>query len=165
MASTAPTSYSIPQKAIHWLMALLIFFNLILSDNIEAWDHAKDEGTVTPEILAGANIHAYVGIAVLALGLLRLILRFTQGAPAAPANEPPLFQLAAKLGHAAFYVIFFAMPITGMMKYYSDIDLADFLHAEPIKIVLWLVIVGHIAAIPVHHFVWKTDVATRMTKG
>lgn len=117
MASTAPTSYSIPQKAIHWLMALLIFFNLILSDNIEAWDHAMDEGTVTPEILAGANIHAYVGIAVLALGLLRLILRFTQGAPAAPANEPPLFQLAAKLGHAAFYVIFFAMPITGMMKY------------------------------------------------
>lgn len=165
MASATPASYSIPQKALHWLMALLIFFNLILSDNIEAWDHAMDEGNVTPEILAGANIHAYVGIAVLALGLLRLILRFTQGAPAAPANEPPLIQLAAKLGHAAFYILFFAMPITGMMKFYGDIDIAGFLHAEPIKIVLWLVIVAHIVAIPVHHFVWKTDVATRMTKG
>lgn len=165
MASTAPASYSIPQKAIHWLMALLIFLNLILTEKIEAWDHAMDAGNVTPEIEAGANIHAYMGIAILALGLLRLILRVRHGAPAAPAGEPPLFQLAAKLGHAAFYVLFFAMPITGMMKYFGGVDIAGFLHAEPMKIVLWLVIVAHIVAIPIHHFVWKTDVATRMTKG
>lgn len=165
MSATTPASYSIPQKAIHWLMALLIFFNLIFSDNIEAWDHAMDEGKVTPDIIAGANIHAYVGIAILALAVLRLALRFAQGAPAAPAEEPPLFQLAAKLAHGGLYLLFFLMPISGMMKYYADIDLAGFLHAGPMKLVLWVLVVGHIAAIPVHHFFWKTNVAMRMSKG
>lgn len=165
MAVATPASYTIPQKAIHWVMALLIFFNLIFSDNIEAWDHAMDDGNVTPDIVASANIHAYVGIAVLALAVLRLILRLTQGAPAAPAEEPAMFQLVSKLAHGALYLLFFLMPITGMLKYYADIDLAGSLHAGPIKIVLWVLVVGHILAIPVHHFVWKTNIATRMTKG
>jgi cytochrome b561 len=165
MSAVVSTSYSVPQKAIHWLMALLIFFNLIFSENIEAWDHAVDEGKVTPEIIANANIHAYVGIAVLALAVLRLALRLAQGAPAAPAEEPPLFQLAAKLAHGGLYLLFFLMPISGMLKYYADVDLAGFVHAEPMKLVLWALVVGHIVAIPVHHFVWKTNVAMRMSKG
>lgn len=165
MATAMPASYSIPQKAIHWLMALLIFFNLIFSDNIEAWDRATDNGNVTPDIVAGANIHAYVGIAVLVLALLRLVLRLTQGAPAAPAQEPALFQLASKIAHGGLYLLFFLMPISGMLKYYFDVDFAGFLHAGPMKVVLWVLVVGHILALPVHQFVWKTNVATRMTKG
>lgn len=165
MAATSPASYSVPQKAIHWVMALLIFFNLIFSDNIEAWDHAMDRGTVTPDIVASANIHAYVGIAVLALALLRLILRLTHGAPAAPSEEPAFFRTASKFAHAGLYLLFFLMPITGMLKYYGGVDFAGFVHARPMKLLLWVLVVGHIIAIPVHHFVWKSNVALRMTKG
>jgi cytochrome b561 len=164
-AAAIRTSYSIPQKSIHWLMALLIFFNLIFSENIETWDHAMDKGTVTPDVVAAANIHAYAGIAVLALALLRVILRSTQGAPHAPEAEPVIFRQAAKVAHAMLYVLFFLMPISGMMKYYGGIDFAGFVHAGPMKLLLWILVVGHILAIPVHHFVWKTDVALRMTRG
>lgn len=158
-------AYTLPQKALHWLMALLIFFNLIFSDGIEEWDEAMDSGSVTPDQIAAANIHAYVGFAILALGLLRLLLRLVQGAPDAPAEEPPLFQLAAKLAHGAFYVLFFAMPVLGALKYYADVDVAGFLHAGPVKLVLWVLIVVHVLAVPVHRLVWKSNIMTRMTTG
>ena len=165
MASASSLAYSLPQKLLHWLMALMIFYNLIFSDGIEEWDHAADAGNVTPEILAGANLHAYVGIAILALAVLRLVVRLVQGAPDAPAEEPPLFQLAAKVTHVAFYVLFFLMPISGMLKYYGDVDIAGFLHAGPVKAVLWVLIVAHIVAIPVHRLLWKSNIMSRMTTG
>ena len=87
MAHVAPASYSIPQKALHWLMALLILFNLIFSDAMEEVAEAYERGEVpSPEDLTFANIHAYVGIAVLCLGLIRLAVRLTRGAPAASAR-------------------------------------------------------------------------------
>lgn len=165
MSTATPLSYSLPQKLLHWAMALLILFNLIFSDNIEAWDHAADNGTMTPDILACANIHAYVGISILALAVLRLILRLVQGAPAAPAEEPPLLQLASKLAHGTFYLLFFVMPLTGIGKYYFDVDIAGFLHGGPLKVLLWALIVVHVAAVAVHKVVWKTNVLERMTKG
>lgn len=163
MSTAIPLSYSLPQKLLHWAMALLILFNLIFSDNIEAWDHAMDDGNVTPDIIAGANIHAYVGITVLALGVLRLILRLVHGAPAAPAEEPPLLQLAAKVAHGAFYLLFFVMPLAGIGKYYFDNDTAGFLHAGPLKIVLWALIVVHVGAVVLHRVLWKSNVLKRMT--
>ncbi len=165
MASTAAAGYSLPQKALHWVMALLIFYNLLFTDGIEAWDEAMDAGTVTPEQVGAANIHAYVGIAVLVLAVLRLVLRLVQGAPQAPAEEPPLFQIAAKLAHGAFYVLFLAMPILGMAKYYGDVDVAGFLHAGPVKLLLWLLIAVHLLAIPVHRLLWKSNILGRMTTG
>lgn len=158
-------AYSLPQKALHWLMALLIFFNLIFSDGIEEWDRAVDSGSVTPDQIASADIHAYVGFAILGLAVLRLILRFTQPVPAPPAEEPPLFQLGAKLAHGSFYVLFFVMPVLGALKYYGDVDVAGFLHAGPVKLVLWLLIGIHILAIPVHRLLWKSSIIARMTTG
>lgn len=165
MASSSPRAYTLPQRALHWLMALLILFNLIFSEGIEEWDRAMDGGAVTPEQVASANIHAYVGLAILGLAVLRLILRFVQGAPDAPAAEPPQFQLAAKVAHGAFYLLFFAMPILGALKYYGDVDLAGFLHAGPVKLVLWLLIAVHVLAIPVHRLLWKSSIMSRMTTG
>ncbi|MBB4065214.1 cytochrome b561 [Gellertiella hungarica] len=146
-------------------MALLIFFNLIVSDGIEEWDRAMDNGSVTPEQIASANIHAYVGFAILGLALVRLLLRLLQGAPDAPPEEPPAFQRAAKLAHGAFYLLFFAMPVLGALKYYADVDVAGFLHAGPVKLVLWILIVVHIAAVPVHRILWKSNIMPRMTTG
>lgn len=163
--SENPVVYSLAQKLLHWSMALFILYNLIFSEGIEQWDRAMDNGAVTPEQVASANIHAYVGIAILSLAVVRLVLRMVQGAPSAPAEEPVLFQRLAKLAHGAFYLLFFLMPVSGMMKYYADIDLAGFLHAGPMKVLLWVLIVVHIVAIPVHRVLWKSNIMPRMTRG
>ncbi|KPF44991.1 cytochrome b [Rhizobium sp. AAP43] len=166
MSVIAPTSYSLFQKALHWTMALLILFNLIFSDAMEEAVEAYERGEVpSPADLSSANIHAYVGIAVLCLGLIRLAVRLTRGAPAAPAEEPPVLRLASKIAHGTFYALFILLPLSGIGKYYFGNEIAGELHGGPLKLLMWVLIVVHIAAVLVHQFYWKTPVAQRMTKG
>ncbi|MEH3109947.1 MAG: cytochrome b/b6 domain-containing protein [Agrobacterium cavarae] len=163
MGSTTVTGYSIPQKALHWTMALLILFNLIFSDGMEHWNRLMRRGEpITPDDIASANIHAYVGIAVLVLCLVRLCLRLVQGVPEAPADEPPIAKLVAKVTHWAFYAIFLAMPLSGIGKYYFGNDIAGELHGGPIKLLLWALIVLHILGVLVHQFFWRTNLLRRM---
>ncbi len=163
MGSTTVTGYSIPQKALHWTMALLILFNLIFSDGMEHWNRLMRRGEpITPDDIASANIHAYVGIAVLVLCLVRLCLRLVQGVPEAPADEPPIAKLVAKVTHWAFYAIFILMPMSGIGKYYFGNDIAGELHGGPIKLLLWALIVLHILGVLVHQFFWRTNLLRRM---
>lgn len=163
MGSTTVTGYSIPQKALHWMMALLILFNLIFSDGMEHWNRLMRRGEpITPDDIASANIHAYVGIAVLVLCLVRLCLRLVQGVPEAPADEPPIAKLVAKVTHWAFYAIFILMPMSGIGKYYFGNDIAGELHGGPIKLLLWALIVLHILGVLVHQFFWRTNLLRRM---
>lgn len=166
MSPTAPQSYSILQKALHWSMALLILFNLLFAEAMEEAAEAYERGEVpSAEELFSANIHAYVGITVLCLGLIRLVLRLMRGAPEAPAEEPPVLRLASKIAHSSFYVLFFLLPLSGIGKYYFGNDTAGFVHGGPLKLLMWVLIVVHIAAVLVHQFYWKTPVGQRMTRG
>lgn len=166
MDHVAPASYSIPQKALHWLMALLILFNLLFAEAMEEVAEAYERGEVpSPDDLTFANIHAYVGIAVLCLGAIRIVLRLIKGAPSAPPEEPPVLRLAAKLAHGTFYALFFLLPLSGIGAYYFGNETAGFVHGGPLKSLMWLLIAVHILALLVHQFYWKTPVATRMTRG
>lgn len=161
-----PLSFSPAQRFLHWAIALLVFFNLIFSDGIEEWNRAMYRtGSTTAEQVSGANIHAYVGIAILLLALLQLLLRFMIGRPATPPDEPVLFQWAAKLTHLALYLLLFAMPLTGIAAYYFGYRSAGDIHADVLKAILWVVVVGHVLGALAHHFYWKTDVLRRMTIG
>ena len=161
-----PVSYSIPQRALHWSMAALIFFNLLFTEGMEHWHHLVKRGqTVTPDDLASANIHAYVGIAILVLAVVRIGLRLVQGAPQPPAQEPPLLKFVAQATHGLLYVLLLAMPLSGAAAYYFNIGSAGDLHADVLKVVLWLLLGAHIAGALVHQFYWKTNVLARMTRG
>lgn len=162
----SPASFSIPQRVLHWGMALLIFFNLLFTEGMEHWHRLVRRGeTVTPDDVASANIHAYVGIAILVLAFVRIALRHIQGVPAAPAQEPPLLSLVAKITHGLLYLLLLAMPLSGIGAYYFGVGAAGDLHADVLKVVLWLLLVAHIVGALVHQFYWKTDVVARMTKG
>lgn len=161
-----PLNYSIPQRALHWGMALLIFFNLIFSDGMELWNRAARKGeTITPDMISSANIHAYVGIAILALALLRLLLRFTQGVPAAPADEPALVKFGGTAAHVLLYLMFFIMPLSGIAKYYFGLEVPGELHGGIFKVLLWALIALHVVGALAQKFYFKTDVLDRMTKG
>jgi cytochrome b561 len=54
-----------------------------------------------------------LGIAVLVLALIRLAVRWRQGAPPLPANLPEPMKLAAELSHYALYALMIAMPLIG----------------------------------------------------
>ncbi|MGO6783183.1 cytochrome b [Rhizobium ruizarguesonis] len=159
-------SYSLPQRALHWLTAALVFFNLLFPDGMTEWNRSmKRTGSATADQLAGANIHAYVGIAILVLVVLRLALRIKDGAPASPSQEPAIFRMVARFAHAALYFLLVAIPATGIAAFYLGYEDAGEVHAEILKVLLWVLLAAHVLGVLVHQFYWKTNVFRRMTLG
>lgn len=159
-------SYSLAQRILHWLTALLVFFNLLLPDGMNAWNRSmRLNGSATADQIASANIHAWAGIAILVAVALRLLLRATQGVPAASSDEPPLLKAAAGIAHGLLYLLLLAMPLSGMAAYYLGISTAGSVHAEILKVILWAVIGLHVLGALAHQFYWKSDRLRRMTVG
>jgi cytochrome b561 len=167
MASlTTPQTFSLPQRVAHWLTAGLVFFNLLLPDGMEEWTRSmRRTGAATVEQVASANIHAYVGIAILALVVVRLALRFVYGVPASPPQEPTIFKRASQVAHFLLYGLLIALPLSGMAAYYLGIKSAGDVHADVLKVILWIVVAGHVLGALAHQFYWKTNVLRRMTVG
>lgn len=161
-----PVAFSLPQRALHWLTAALVFFNLLLPDGMEEWNRSiKRTGSATADQVGSANIHAYVGITILIFVVLRLVLRFVQGVPPSSPLEPALFRSVAKIAHILLYGLLIAMPVTGMAAYYLGYDGAGDVHADILKVVFWVLIAGHVLGALTHQFYWKTNVLRRMTVG
>lgn len=155
--------YSLTQIALHWVVGLLILFNLIFSDAMSAlWDKVEN-GAVVPTTTF-AWVHIIVGSSVLALVVWRLILRFSRGVPDAPAGEARLLTMAGHAGHYALYALMIAMPLTGLLAWFGGItDLAG-LHSEVLKVLLWALIGVHVLAGLYHHFIRKDGLLNRMRK-
>lgn len=162
----SPSAYSLPQRILHWLTAAVVLFNLLLPDGMNAWHRAlRQTGTATPEQISAANIHAYAGIAVLLMVILRLLFRRLQGVPGPPQEEPAILRLAARLAHGLLYLLLVMMPLTGIGAYYLGWSGSGDVHADILKIILWLVLAMHVGGALAHQFYWKTNVLRRMTLG
>ena len=86
--STKPAGYSTTQIALHWIIAVLVIFQLIMGEDIKPAYRAFSRGNTPAEAdLFWANIHVYVGIAIFVLALLRVVVLLRRGAPEPPADE------------------------------------------------------------------------------
>lgn len=93
------------QRLLHWLMAACILAMLFIGVGMVS--------TVMPKYLTLVAIHKPLGIAILALALIRLALRLRYGAPPLPADLPEPMKLAALGSHYAFYALMIIMPLLG----------------------------------------------------
>ena len=93
------------QRLLHWLMAACILAMLFIGVGMVS--------TVTPKYLTLVSIHKPLGIAILALALIRLALRLRYGAPPLPADLPGPMKFAAQASHYAFYALMIGMPLIG----------------------------------------------------
>ena len=165
IASAArPTGYSAAQIVLHWVIAAMVIFQLVMGEEIaEAYRAYRQGGVADADEAFQSDIHVYIGLAVLVLALVRLALRITHGAPPLPAGQPWIQTAIAHLAHAVLYLAILAMPISGAVAWYLDVPLAGEIHelAKPVIIVTVLL---HAAGALVQHFVKKTDVLTRMLR-
>ncbi len=93
------------QRMLHWLMAASILAMLFIGVGMVS--------TIRPKYLVLVSVHKSLGIAILALALIRLVTRLRYGAPSLPADLPAPMKLAAHLSHYAFYVLMIGMPLIG----------------------------------------------------
>ena len=103
---SAQTSHFAPlARLLHWLMALMVIAMLFIGAGMVASISERHEWLL--------NLHKPLGIAILALVIVRLIVRFSTKTPPLPADLPGWQVLAAKLSHYVLYALMLAMPLIG----------------------------------------------------
>ncbi|MBS0288875.1 MAG: cytochrome b [Proteobacteria bacterium] len=161
---------------LHWLMAILIIALLIVGIYMTYLP-------LNAQKLKLYGLHKEYGILALMLVIIRLFWRFSNLTPTLPATMPVLEKLAARGVHFLFYILMFALPITGWLlssasglpvSFFGWFVLPDLVNPNEnwrfllTETHLWLgyalvaAIVGHMGAALFHHFVHKNDILRRM---
>lgn len=102
---TKASSFSLPARVLHWLMAAGILAMLFIGVGMVASVSERHNGLLA--------IHKPLGAALLLLVCLRLIVRLIKGTPPLPADLPTWQKQAATASHWLLYLLMFAMPLIG----------------------------------------------------
>ena len=177
--NNAPSQYSPVAKILHWWIAGMIVLQYILANLAES---AEDAGSPARELALMAN-HRSVGITILIIAVLRLVWRRSHPLPA-PLPMPAWQVRAAKISHMTFYVLLFALPITGWLMTSAaaepatwfnlvqlpdivgpDADLAEVFEEihEVLAPVLAVLALIHIGAALKHAFIDRNDALQRIS--
>jgi len=169
-------SYTKTAKALHWLMAILLFGLLALGFYMH-------DLPLSPEKLKLYSWHKWAGVTAFLLVAFRLLWRLAHRPPALPASMPKLMQFAAHAGHLLLYVLMIAIPLSGWLMssakgfqtvYFGVLPIPDLLDKnkeigdllalvhKSLNLLFVAVLAGHIGAALKHHFIDKDDILTRM---
>jgi cytochrome b561 len=172
----SPTRYGAVAQIFHWLIAALIVTQFTLA-------YLADDLPLGVHKLALLARHKSFGMTVLMLAVLRLLWRLNNPPPPLPAGMTSVERTLARATHVAFYVLLFAMPLTGWLmssaKNYSvswfgvftwpnliaknetAFDVLRSTH-HILSYLLFAIAVLHVLAALKHHFWEKDDVLLRM---
>lgn len=151
------TGYSGIQIALHWLIAVLIATAWFTGEGAEEAMEAVEEGGV-----AGFVPHVAIGLAILALVVVRVLVRLGRGAPAAPGLPGSMSVVAAEWGHRLLYLLMIAVPLGGVCTWFLGLDVGE-LHGLAANI-LMIVALGHAAMALFHQYVLKDGLLRRMMR-
>ena len=94
--------------AIHWTTALLVVTQVIVGFTFDNMDRG-------PERMQLFTWHKTIGATILLLTIARLIVRLKNPPPPFPPELPAWERQAAVWNHRAFYLLLFALPLTGLI--------------------------------------------------
>ena len=163
---------------LHWSIAFLVLVNLVLGLFHESL--LDGIGWVMP-------IHRSIGLAVLALTLVRLAWRLGHRPPRMPPDVAGWERPVARIAHWVFYILLLALPLTGWMLSSNPARVRPMawfglFPIPPLPIsggaatlgrqvhgvlgyVMLALVVLHIAAALRHHFMLRDAVLGRMAPG
>lgn len=164
-------------RAFHWLIAIAILVQAVIGLTMVGMD-------VTPAKVRVFALHKSIGLAILALVLLRIAWRLSERRPADPPAMPRWQVRAARATHVALYALLLAIPLSGWwfnsasnapLVWFGLIDVPSLTHGyaplwKPRALLLhqtlfWVLVallVLHVAAALWHHFRQRDDVLRRM---
>ena len=158
----AVQGYTVYQIGLHWLIAALVFAQLIFGESMSEAIEAAEEGRTVSALDANlAGMHYYFGIAILALVAVRLALRLRNGVPPPPSSSGAI-ELAGKISHRLFYALLVLVPVMGLLGYYFGDPYGELhTYAKPVFVGL---IALHVAASLYHQFWLKDGLLMRMLR-
>jgi cytochrome b561 len=172
----SPHRYTAFAQTLHWIIAALIATQFVL-----AW--MQEDLPLGMHKLVLLARHKSFGMTVLLLAVFRLAWRLFNPPPPLPDAMSGIERFLARSTHIAFYVLLFAMPLTGwLMSSAKNYSVSWFgLFTWPNLIapsdgsfnvlkethyvlsnVLFVIVILHVLAALKHHFWDKDDVLKRM---
>jgi cytochrome b561 len=171
-------------QLLHWSIVLLIIAQYVLAELAEeaGADKAAHPAAALAQFALLAR-HKSVGLTILGLAVIRLVWRFISPPPGFPPSMPRWQVVAAKLTHYGFYVVLFAMPVSGLVmsaaanypvSYFGWFTMPDLVSPndtlkeqmeevhETLFVVLLTLASLHIIAALKHQFIDRDDVLRRM---
>jgi cytochrome b561 len=106
------------------------------------------------------RLHIYGGVAILAVVLLRIFLRWWIGVPHAPATLPRWSLALARPAHIAMYAILAGLSLTGLVTSYVWFGMSS-LHRLLVNL-LYVLVSLHIAAALWHDLRHRAGLNARM---
>ncbi len=176
MSETAPKRYHPVHVVLHWLMALLVFMMLGIGKFVMPGVSPED-----PQKVMMLQIHAFTGMAITVLLVIRLIVRFTQKQPA-PADAGNAFlNFVGKAVHFLLYFMLIGMALSGLGLFQQADLLSVFNGAKPYPLnffdylprmghgltswILLALVFLHVGAALFHQFIKKDNLLARMWFG
>ena len=170
-------SYGWLARLLHWLIALLLVGLVVAGLTFTSMERGPERDEL-------AAMHKSMALLTLLLMTVRLLWKFANPAPAAPAGTPGWQQAAATLTHWLLYAAVFFQLTAGILVagqrpigFFGLIEMPPLLAEnraqheffEELHETGWIVIAAlvalHVLAALYHHFVQKDDVLRRMTRG
>lgn len=141
--------YSRLQIGLHWLIALVILLAWLTGDGMD--DALRQRIASGATGFEGNTLHVWLGGAVFALVVLRILVRLVSGAPEPAAALPEMHRKAAVWGHRLLYALMVLVPAAGATTWYPG--LRDFGEVHELLGNLFLLIVlGHSLAAVYHQW-------------
>jgi cytochrome b561 len=171
--------YGITAQALHWIVAGLVAAQFVVA-------RMAAHLPLGARKLALLGEHKSFGMTVFMLAVIRLAWRLKNPAPPLPTDMHRVERLLARVTHVSFYVLLFAMPLSGWLmssaKNYSVSWFGTFTwpnligHNEAafnffkalhhlLSNVLFAIASLHVLAALKHHFWNRDDVLVRMLPG
>lgn len=144
------SEYGFISRSLHWIIALAIVAQWLLAEADE------DSSPVYGLSFDALTLHQSIGLTVLLLAILRLVWRLLNPKPAWPADMKTYEVALARIVHVAFYVLLFAIPLSGWAL--SSVE------DEPVRFFNWfdvprIVLAGEKTLEEVHEVLFNVLVA------
>jgi cytochrome b561 len=151
------SGYSGLQIALHWVIAVLIVAAWLTHEGMGQALRARAESGATG--ITGNTPHVWLGGAVFALVLVRVIVRWRSGAPE-PAPGPEWQRLAAVWGHRLLYALMLLVPALGAATWYGGLPTGE--AHELAGQAIMIVALGHALAAIAHEAFRRDGTMARM---
>ena len=173
-----PTRHHPALVVLHWLLAALLLLALAMGTLV-----LKEMPNASPDKIGALRGHMVVGIAIGALMLVRLLVRWRTAGPVPALTGNRLLDGLGKIAHIGLYLLVFAMAASGMATALqaglpeiifggSGAPLPESFAAYPARLVhgtvatLLLIQIGvHVAGAVYHQVVLKDGLLSRMGFG
>ncbi len=157
-----PNGYSRLQIILHWLIAILIIAAFFTHEVMhKAFDDRLASGVMPGP--SDGTLHTILGGMAFVLVIIRVIVRWRQGAPAAVEGTSASLARAAHIGHMVIYALIIGIPIGGMIAWFGGVEIVGWVHGIAGK-VLMLIVLGHAAMALYHQYVVKDGTLARMMR-